>query len=101
MIFQSKSLLIGVLSTLLAMLVEIAFPVFLNVTDFDVLEISKCPACFGLTMCPQFSTEKISIETWSRVSTTVFLNSKNVYFAQYAGKRVSTITNHKLNYLVN
>merc|ERR1740128_44976 len=39
-------------------------------------------------MCPQFSTEKISIETWSRVSTTVFLNSKNVYFAQYAGKRV-------------
>ena len=74
--------------TVIAILVPVAFPIFLNISDINVLEISKCPACYGVTICPQFLTGKISIEPWSLIASTLYLNSKNVYFAEYAGNKV-------------
>jgi len=74
--------------TVIAILVPVAFPIFLNISDINALEISKCPACYGVTICPQFLTGKISIEPWSLIASTLYLNSKNVYFAEYAGNKV-------------
>lgn len=72
----------------MGILVPVAFPNYLDITDVNVLEISKCPACFGVTLCPQFLTGKILLEPWSLVSSTLLLNSKNVYYADLEGEKV-------------
>lgn len=87
---------------MMAILIPVAFPILPNITDASVLEISKCPACFGVTLCPQFLTGKISIEPWSLITSNLFLNSKNVYFADYAGEKVRNkfFKWHHINFIV-
>ncbi len=78
--------ILGAFSTVL---LRSAFPVYLNVADERFLEIRKCPACFGVLLCPAFLTGEIVPETWSRFRATQYINSKNVYFASFKGKHVS------------
>lgn len=78
--------ILGALSTVL---LRSAFPIYLNVADEKFLEIRKCPACFGVCLCPAFLTGEIVPETWSRFKATQLLNSKNVYFARFKDKHVS------------
>lgn len=75
----------GVLSTTL---LRSAIPIYLNVADEKFLEIKKCPACFGVQLCPAFLTGDIVPETWSRYKATQLLNQRNVYFATFHDKHV-------------
>lgn len=81
--------LFGVFSTVL---LRAAIPIHLNVADEKFLEIRKCPACFGVTLCPAFLTGEIVLESWSRFTITQLLNARNVFFARYKDKRVRLMT---------
>lgn len=80
----------GVFSTAL---LRSAIPIYLNVADEKFLEIKKCPACFGVQVCPAFLTGEIVPETWSRYKATQLLNKRNVYFATFKDKHVSYMIN--------
>lgn len=80
--------LFGVLSTVL---LRAAIPIHLNVADEKFLEIRKCPACYGVTLCPAFLTGEIILESWSRFTITQLLNARNVFYARYKDKRVKTL----------
>lgn len=79
----------GVLSTLL---MRSAFPIYLNVADEKFLEIRKCPACFGVCLCPAFLTGDIVPDNWSRLRATQLLNAKNVFFARFKERKVSLMS---------
>ena len=81
-------IILGALSTVL---LRSAFPIYLNVADERFLEIRKCPACFGVLLCPAFLTGEIVPETWSKFRATQYINSKNVYFASFKEKHVSLL----------
>ena len=78
--------ILGVFSTVL---LRSAIPVYLNVEDEKFLELKKCPACFGVMLCPAFLMGDIVPETWSRFKAAQLLNTKNVYFATFKNKHVS------------
>ena len=78
--------LLGVLSTVL---LRSAIPIYLNVADETFLELKKCPACFGVLLCPAFLIGDIIPETWSRFKAAQLLNTKNVYFATFKNQHVS------------
>ena len=80
-----KSIWIGVFIWLSAVVFHRGFPIFLDLTDVQVLEISKCPACFGVTLCPAFLKREITLELLTSV---LVLNSKNVFFGHYGDKPV-------------
>lgn len=82
-------IIFGALSTVL---LRSAIPIHFNVADEKFLEIRKCPACFGVCLCPAFLTGEIVPETWSRFRASLLFNTKNVYFASYKGKHVSYIS---------
>jgi hypothetical protein len=77
---------LGVFSTAL---LRSAIPIYLNVADEKFLELKKCPACYGVMLCPAFLMGDIVPETWSRFKAAQLLNSKNVYFATFKDKHVS------------
>ena len=78
--------LLGVFSTVL---LRSAIPIYLNVADETFLELKKCPACFGVLLCPAFLIGDIIPETWSRFKAAQLLNTKNVYFATFKNQHVS------------
>ena len=80
--------ILGVFST---GLLRSAIPVYLNVADEKFLELKKCPACFGVLLCPAFLMGDIVPETWSRFKAVQLLNTKNVYFATFKNKHVSSL----------
>lgn len=88
--------LFGVLSTVL---LRAAVPIHLNVADEKFLEIRKCPACFGVTMCPAFLTGDIVLESWSRFTVSQLLNARNVFFARYKDERVRKLSCFASGYL--
>ena len=59
--------------------------------DESFLEIAKCPACFGVSMCPSFYNGEIALGTWSQFSAAMNVNSKNVYNANYKDKEVRKV----------
>ncbi len=77
---------LGVFSTAL---LRSAIPIYLNVADEKFLELKKCPACYGVMLCPAFLMGDIVPETWSRFKAAQLLNTKNVYFATFKDKHVS------------
>ncbi|EFX71406.1 hypothetical protein DAPPUDRAFT_327242 [Daphnia pulex] len=76
---------LGVFSTAL---LRSAIPIYLNVADEKFLELKKCPACYGVMLCPAFLMGDIVPETWSRFKAAQLLNTKNVYFATFKDKHV-------------
>jgi hypothetical protein len=57
--------------------------------DLDELtEREKCPACFGVNLCPPMLGNKIRLSDWTKYSISKFLNTKNTYFAVWNEKGV-------------
>ena len=52
--------------------------------DLDELtERGKCPACFGVHLCPQMVSGKIELNDWTKFSVSKLVNSKNVFYATW------------------
>jgi len=73
---------------LTAIFIGAVLPELLRSLDERSLELDKCPACFGINMCPQLVTGQVKLEAWSRLTTAFRLNAKNVYLAEYLGQKV-------------
>ena len=57
-----------------------AFPVFVDLKDKDLLDLQKCPSCYGVNMCPAIITGEIRLVDWSQYTIGRFMNARNVYF---------------------
>lgn len=52
--------------------------------DLDQLtERNKCPACFGVKLCPEMIQGKIKLTDWTKYSVTKLMNQKNVFYADW------------------
>ena len=58
----------------------------INLRSHEVLEIEKCPACFGEDLCPEFFHGTIQLKDFALWQS--LFNEKNIYFGQYKGKDV-------------
>ena len=76
-------------AAILTVFLRSAIPIYLNAADEKFLEIRKCPACYGVVLCPAFLTGEIEPENWSRFTATQAVNAKNVFYATFKGKHVS------------
>ncbi|CAG7731074.1 unnamed protein product [Allacma fusca] len=57
--------------------------------DLDELtERGKCPACFGVKLCPQMIQGKIELNDWTKYSVSKLVNSKNVFYATWHNRGV-------------
>ena len=60
------------------------WPFSINLKDPLVLDIPKCPACFGENLCPQFLKGNIVLTNWTRITLlSKMFNAKNTYFGRY------------------
>ena len=64
-------------------------PVSPDFADEHFLEIAKCPACYGVCLCPAFLTRQVTQESWSRYSPAELLGARNVFMARFKKKQVS------------
>ena len=55
----------------------------------DLLELEKCPACYGTSLCPEFATELIIRDT-STIDAVIFnmLGAKNIMLGLYSNEKV-------------
>jgi len=83
--WRSKKLALWILIIVLG-ICKYLWPFQIDLKNPNVLEISKCPGCYGQNLCPQILKGSISLTNWS-LSKYLF-NAKNTFFAQYNGKRV-------------
>ena len=58
----------------------------MNLRSHEVLEIEKCPACFGEDLCPEFFHGTIQLKDFALWQS--LFNEKNIYFGHYKGKDV-------------
>jgi len=58
-------------------------PLSLTLDLDELTERDKCPACYGVNLCPPMVSGKIKLSDWSKYSITKFVNQKNVYFAEW------------------
>jgi len=65
--------------------------------DLDELtERHKCPACFGVNLCPQMLGDKIKLSDWTKYSITKLMNQKNTYYAEWNYSGVTrNVISHK------
>ena len=47
----------------------------------ELTDRQKCPACFGVNLCPQILMGNIALSDWTKYSVTRLMNQKNVYYA--------------------
>ncbi|KAJ9585287.1 hypothetical protein L9F63_002917 [Diploptera punctata] len=71
----------------LAIVISIKILILPPITD--LLELEKCPACYGTSMCPAFATEHIIRDT-SSIDAIIFnmLGAKNIMLGLYLNKKV-------------
>ena len=60
----------------------------IDLSNHQVLEIEKCPACYGDDLCSEFIHGNIELTTNQNFWTSVLFNAKNVYFGLYKGQNV-------------
>ncbi|XP_065575296.1 divergent protein kinase domain 2A-like [Artemia franciscana] len=65
-----------------------AFPVFVDLKDKDLLDLQKCPSCYGVNMCPAIITGEIRLVDWSQYTIGRFMNARNVYFGDFRNSPV-------------
>lgn len=52
--------------------------------DLELLtDRDKCPACFGVKMCPQIITKQIKLTDWRQYKVSKFVNQKNIFYGQW------------------
>ena len=49
----------------------------------ELTERLKCPACFGVNICPQIISGNINLNDWNRFTISKFANAKNIFFATW------------------
>ena len=57
-----------------------------HLEDPTYLGVDKCPACYGTSLCEQFSEGNFEFESYSRLRFLDFVNIKNVYYGLYLNK---------------
>ena len=86
--WRLRKLLLWVLILALALL-KYSWPLYINLKDPLVLDIPKCPACYGENLCPQFLKGNIFLTNWTRVTLlSKLFNAKNTYYGQYGDTQV-------------
>ena len=66
------------------------FSISTNLADENFLEIGKCPACYGQSLCQSFLKGEIVPNSLTEFIATQLLNSKNVFYAKFNDKQVSS-----------
>jgi len=65
---------------LMLLLMLIVFSIFRNRLSSDTfLEVDKCPACFGFTMCNSAKSGNVWFTGWSKIGLLDYFNYDNVY----------------------
>ncbi len=52
----------------------------------ELTERSKCPACFGVNLCPDIISGKVELNDWNKFKLSKLVNSKNVFYATWDGR---------------
>ena len=84
---MKKRFKVLILLTIIAVIVYeiVKYHLKIDLSNHKVLEIEKCPACYGDDLCPELIHGNIEI-TNQNFWTTVLFNAKNVYFGLYKGR---------------
>jgi len=72
------------------------FSISVTLANKRFLELDKCPACYGVTLCPSFFNDEIVPNSLIAFLTTQLFNSKNVFYAQFKNKQVSFVFKYML-----
>ncbi|ODN01116.1 Deleted in autism protein 1 [Orchesella cincta] len=60
-----------------------ASPISLTVDLDQLSDRDKCPACFGVKMCPQIVNGQIKLKHWTKYKVTRYVNQKNIFYGQW------------------
>ena len=63
--------------------------------DMHSVEMEKCPACYGVDFCPPLLTGKVTLRGDSALATVMHFNAKNVFFADFQERLVSSVSTAK------
>ena len=55
-------------------------PLQIEITNRNLLEHHKCPACFGENLCDEVYHGKLKLVSWTRYTASKLLNARNVYY---------------------
>ena len=72
---------------LISLMIWYCWPFQLNLKSPVVLEVPKCPACYGENLCPEILKERLTLSNWTFLKSFLF-NAKNTYFGQFRGESV-------------
>jgi len=70
----------GRFTLLLSMMLVVIYWIFSNQLTSDAfLEVGKCPACFGFTICNSARSGNVWFTSWSKVRLLHYFNVDNIY----------------------
>lgn len=49
----------------------------------ELTDRNKCPACFGVNLCPAIFSEQIELNDWNKFSMSRLVNVKNIFYATW------------------
>ncbi len=61
---------------------------FNHLTEESFLEVSKCPACYGKSLCPRLTSGNVTFEGWSSIRFLDFVNVKNVHMSRHGSQQI-------------
>lgn len=61
----------------------LATPITFTLDLEQLTDREKCPACFGVKMCPQIVTGQIRLTDWTKYKVSRFVNQKNVFYGEW------------------
>ena len=63
----------------------------INLKDDSFNNLSKCPACYGTSLCQAIKSEDIVLSEYSRWSIVRFFNVKNVFYGFWNSRNISVV----------
>jgi len=63
----------------------------LNLSDDRINNLSKCPACFGTSLCQAIESEDIILSEYSKWSIVRLFNVKNVFYGFWNSRNISVV----------
>jgi hypothetical protein len=54
----------------------------------ELTEMSKCPACFGVRLCPAIMSGKVELNDWNKFRLSKLVNARNVFYATWDDRGV-------------
>lgn len=76
-----------------------ASPLSLTLDLERLTDREKCPACFGVKMCPQIITKQIKLVDWTKYKVTRYVNRKNIFYGQWDDGVTQRKVNHDTLYI--